>query len=88
MSNESETWMRFAGDGEKRETMTQDRIGFLKLLEFEDKARESAQWLRFAEAFVPTAQDCHAYGEHQKVANYAADFADAMVLEAKNRGRL
>lgn len=53
-----------------------------------DRELENAQWLRFAEAFVPTAQDCHAYGEHQKVANYAADFADAMVREAKERGRL
>lgn len=86
MSNESETWMRFAGDGEKRETMTQDRIGFLKLLESEERTRESAQWLRFAEAIASC--DYFASDPHEDRAKHCADFADAMVREAKERGRL
>lgn len=50
--------------------------------------RENAQWLRFAEAAMQPAQDCHSYGDFEKVATYASALADAMLEVAKDRGRI
>jgi hypothetical protein len=54
------------------------------------KFRDNAAWLRFAEAYVPNLsylpklEDC----EFEKQAEICGAFADAMLAEAKERGRL
>lgn len=50
---------------------------------------ESAQWLRFAEAAIPMCGGIATFPEVSTLQVKAcADFADAMVKEAKERGRL
>lgn len=45
---------------------------------------ENAQWLRFAESAIRRVHGI----THEDVAEIAADFADAMLEEAKKRGRV
>ena len=53
-----------------------------------DRELENGQWLRFAEAAIASLN----YGDHddefESTCQGIADFADAMVREAKERGRL
>lgn len=55
----------------------------------EEIAREKAAWMQFACAAISAAMDLDdTRGRWTNVSRYAADFADAMVKEAKERGRL
>lgn len=55
-----------------------------------DRELENAQWLRFAEVVASWIwnNECRSGGNPGTAAGVCADFADAMVREAKERGRL
>lgn len=49
---------------------------------------ENAQWLRFAQEAMRPAMDLFGSDDWGPIAKQAADFADAMLQEAKERGKI